>query len=113
MTTMTGTIAAMETSTTKAVDMIHPDPIDQRIRKPAPYLAAQSETGTTALARLYLLRARLAIFLYRHPLDNTEQIMDVIDNTESTGEIQLLLDYVLARRVMQRGLRWTDSARAH
>ena len=112
---MTGTSAAVATATsmTKAIDMISHDATDHRVRKPAPCLAAASATGTTALARLYLLRARLAIFLYRHPLDNTEQIMDVIDNAESLGEIQLLLDYVLARRMIQRGLPWAESARTH
>ncbi len=92
--------------------MIRSNAIADRIGNPAPFMTppVESELGPEALAGLYLLRARLAIFLYRHPLDNSEQIMDLIDNTESIGEIKLLLDYVLAQRVLRRGLKWTDSA---
>lgn len=92
--------------------MIGNQPVEHRIHQPAPFLApaADSEMDPAALAGLHLLKARLAIFLYRHPLDNSEQIIDVIDNSESIGEIKLLLDYVLAQRVIRRGLQWTDSA---
>ena len=95
--------------------MIRYNAIADRIRNPAPFMTppVESELDPEALAGLYLLRARLAIFLYRHPLDNSEQIMDLIDNTESIGEIKLLLDYVLAQRVLRRGLKWTDSAAAN
>jgi hypothetical protein len=48
---------------------------------------------------LSMLKARLEIFLYRHPVGGIESVIDVIDNAESTGEIQMLLDYVLARRL--------------
>ena len=44
-----------------------------------------------------LLRSRLLIYLYRHPLHNTAQTIEVIERAESIGEIQLLLNYVLAR----------------
>jgi hypothetical protein len=54
--------------------------------------------------RLNLLKATLQIFLYRHPVDNSIQIMDVIDNAESTGEINLLLEYILAKLVRRRFL---------
>lgn len=78
--------------------------------------AYQSQAAVGKIGRasslLCLLKARLMIFLYRHPLDNYEHIMDVIDNTESTGEIKLLLDYVLARRMRQRGMQWDDGATA-
>lgn len=92
--------------------MIHYNAVDHRIRNPAPFMApaADSDLDPEALAGLHLLRARLAIFLYRHPLDNTAQIMDAIDNAESVGDIKLLLDYVLARLVMRRAAQQTGSA---
>ena len=44
-----------------------------------------------------LLRSRLMIYLYRHPLANTGQTINAIERAETLGEIKLLLDYVLAR----------------
>lgn len=92
--------------------MIHYNAVDHRIRNPAPFMApiADSDLAPEALAGLHLLRARLAIFVYRHPLDNTAQIVDAIDNADSVGDIKLLLDYVLARLVMRRATQQSDSA---
>ena len=71
---------------------------------------ASGRHSAAALAHLHMLRARLAIFLYRNPLDNNAQIIDVIDNTESCGEIKMLLDYVLEQRVIHRSLRRKERA---
>ena len=48
------------------------------------------------MAQVALLRSRLMIYLYRHPLRNTAQTIHAIERAESLGEIRLLLDYVLA-----------------
>lgn len=102
-------------SMTEVASMIGYDLADKRIRNSAPYLAQPSNGALNADARahLSLLRARLAIFLYHQPLDNYEQIMDVIDNSESTGEIKLLLDYVLAQCIARRAARLTGAAAPH
>lgn len=88
--------------------------IEPGVHKPAatPARPASGRHSASALAHLHFLRARLAIFLYRHPLDNNAHIMDVIDNTESSAEIKLLLDYVLEQRAGRLGLPWTDHASA-
>lgn len=85
---------------------------DLRSSAPTPARPAAGRHSASARAHLHFLRARLAIFLYRHPLDNNTQIMDVIDNTESSFEIKLLLDYVLEQRTSRLGLPWTDHAAA-
>lgn len=46
-------------------------------------------------ARLSLLKAQLQIYLYGNPLANSDQVMEVIENTETSGEIQLVLDYIV------------------
>ena len=47
--------------------------------------------------QLSALKARLLIFLYQHPVDNSDKILDVIENAESPGEIRLLMEYILDR----------------
>ena len=95
--------------------MISYELADKRIRNSAPYLAQPSngELNADARALITLLRARLAIFLYRQPLDNYEQIMDAIDNSESIGEIKLLLDYALAQCIARRAARLNGAAAPH
>ena len=41
---------------------------------------------------------RLAIFLYGHPVANLYQVQEAIENARTTGEIQMLLDYILHSR---------------
>jgi hypothetical protein len=50
------------------------------------------------LAQLSMLKMRLSIFLYGHPVDDLPNIMNAIDNAQSMGEVGLLLDYILAHR---------------
>jgi hypothetical protein len=50
------------------------------------------------LAQLSMLKMRLSIFLYGHPVDDLPNVMNAIDNAQSMGEVGLLLDYILARR---------------
>ncbi len=45
-----------------------------------------------------MLRMRLAIFLYGHPVANLHQVQDAIENARTMGEIRLLLDYILHSR---------------
>ena len=47
--------------------------------------------------QLSALKARLLIFLYQHPVDNSDKVLDVIENAESPGEIRLLMEYILDR----------------
>jgi len=61
------------------------------------------------LQRLAMLKMQLAIFVYRQPVDNRSDIIDVIENAETPGEVQLLLDYVLGGLVERRAMR----AQAH
>ena len=68
-------------------------------RSPFPF-PVQNET--MARSRLYTeqlsaLKAKLLIFLYQHPVDNSDKVLDVIENAESPGEIRLLMEYILAR----------------
>ena len=66
---------------------------------PIPY-PVQNETMARSRQyseQLSALKAKLLIFLYQHPVDNSDKILDVIENAESPGEIRLLMDYILAR----------------
>ena len=114
ITTATATAKAKASHMTGIESMPAAKAIDQDLRGSAhtPARPAAGRNSASARAHLNFLRARLMIFLYRHPLDNNTQIMDVIDNTESSLEIKLLLDYVLAQRMSLLGLPWTDRAAA-
>lgn len=62
----------------------------------------KSKYATTRLPRerssLTMLKMRLAIFLYRHPTGDFSALHDAIENAQTNGEIQLLLDYILMSR---------------
>ena len=49
-------------------------------------------------SQLDMLRMRLAIFLYGHPVANMPQVHGAIENARTLGEIKLLLDYILHKR---------------
>ena len=49
-------------------------------------------------SQLDMLRMRLGIFLYGHPVANLHQVMEAIENARTVGEIKLLLDYILHSR---------------
>ena len=68
-------------------------------RSPFPF-PVQNETMARSrqyTEQLSALKARLLIFLYQHPVDNSDKILDVIENAESPGEIRLLMEYILDR----------------
>jgi hypothetical protein len=74
--------------------------LGRRSGMPPAIAAFGTAAGTTRpdAGLLTVLKARLQIFLYRHPVDDLFEVIGAIENAESPGEIQLLLDYVLARR---------------
>jgi hypothetical protein len=52
--------------------------------------------------QLDTLKGQLVIYLYRYPIENSLRIMEVIENAETIGELQLLQEYILARQQKQR-----------
>ena len=65
----------------------------------------RSNTGPQRVARhagtisnLEMLKMRLAIFVYGHPVANMRHVLDAIDNAQTMGEIKVLLDYILINR---------------
>lgn len=62
-------------------------------------LAPPIHTRHWSERRLWILKVRLQLFLYRHPVEGILRIIDVIDNAETSGEVQLLLDYILGLRI--------------
>lgn len=53
---------------------------------------------TSGHSNLGMLKMRLAIFLYGHPVANIRQVLEAIENAQTLGEVQLLLDYILVCR---------------
>jgi hypothetical protein len=65
----------------------------------------RSDTGPPRITRpagglsnLEMLKMRLAIFLYGHPVANMRHVVDAIDNAQTMGEVKVLLDYILTNR---------------
>ncbi|MFN0161914.1 MAG: hypothetical protein ACKVQQ_11840 [Burkholderiales bacterium] len=57
-----------------------------------------------SIAHLALLKARLTIYLYRHPVPDCIRVVNVIENADSLGDIRLLLDYILDPRHRPAGV---------
>jgi hypothetical protein len=78
--------------------------ISQAARKPAaavpkPLDSAHARARKNRQAsQLNMLRMRLSIFLYGHPVANLHQVQDAIENARTVGEVQVLLDYILHSR---------------
>jgi hypothetical protein len=65
--------------------------------KPADSVRARARKNRQA-SQLDMLKMRLAIFLYGHPVVNLLQVLDAIESARTVGEIKLLLDYILHSR---------------
>jgi len=100
MTDLTDTTGRESTATERAF-------IHHSAASPLFYLHAQKAAAArkARLQRLAMLKMQLAIFVYRQPVDNRSGIIDVIENAETQGEVQLLLDYVLGGLIEQRSMR--------
>ena len=78
--------------------------IAQAARKPAAAAAKPVDSARARArkshqaAQLDMLRMRLAIFLYRHPVADLHQVQEAIENARTVGEIKLLLDHILHSR---------------
>ncbi len=81
-----------------------PNPSQMHAVKPN-VLARRKQT----IAHVALLRSRLMIYLYRHPLRNTAQTINAIERAESLGEIRLLLNYILASGQDRRSTHQADA----